>query len=176
MNIYKFLVGIVVTILFVVVLPYVAVQFGWMAPIKGKAWLILLITASGLIIKSVVGDIVAGEFAFYKFGYDNCVLTFGALLTALALQLVATIDLFPGVSNVSVLRSMPTLASDPIANRSTQLFILLVFALVGTLVTGRIAAAIKQGKAHGESFLALLNSIIGAFLLGLYVLVLITKG
>ena len=176
MNIYKLLAGILVTILLVVVAPYLAVSVGLMAPIAEKAWLILLVTACGLIVKSVIGDVVAGEFLFYKFGYDNCVMTLGAVLTALALQLVATIDLFPGLKNVAVLSALPLLSTDPIANRSTQLFVLLLVALLGTLLTGRIASAIKHDKASGQDFLSLLNSVIGAFLLALYVLVLITKG
>jgi hypothetical protein len=176
MNIYKLLSGILITILLVVVAPYLAVRAGWMAPIADKAWLILLVTAGGLIVKSVIGDVVAGEFLFYKFGYDNCVMTLGAVLTALALQLVSTIDLFPGLTKVAILGSLPPLSSDPIANRSTQLFLLLLIALLATLLTGRIAAAIKREKASGPDFLSLLNSVIGAFVLSLYVLVLITKG
>lgn len=176
MNIYKLLSGMAITLTLVVVAPHVAVRLGWMPPLADKAWLILLVTALGLVIKSIVGDVVAGEFLFYKFGYDNCVMTLGAVLTALALQLAATTDLFPGLSNVAVLNSMPELSPDPIANRSTQLFVLLLVALLGTLLTARIAAAIKHEKARGQSFLALLNSVVGVSLLALYVLVLITKG
>lgn len=176
MNIYKLLLGVLITILLVVVAPYGAVHLGLMAPLADKAWLVLLVTAGGLIIKSLVGDVVAGEFLFYKFGYDNCVMTLGAVLTALALQLVATVDLFPGLGKVALLSSLPAFSSDPIANRSTHLFTLLVFALLGTLLTGRIAAAIKHDNAHGQDFLSLLNSLVGALLLATYVLVLVTKG
>lgn len=176
MNIYKLLFGIVTTIFLVVVAPYAAASFGLMAPLTEKGWLILLVAAFGLVIKSLVGDVVSGEFLFYKFGYDNCVMAFGALLTALALQLSAMTDLFPGLQNVAIFNSIPALSQDPIANRSIQLLLLLLLALLGTLVTARIASAIKHQDAPGKSFLALLNSVIGAFLLGLYVLVLITKG
>jgi hypothetical protein len=176
MNIYKLLMGMVITLLLVVAAPYAAVHFGLMSPLADKAWLILAVTACGLIIKSLVGDVVAGEFLFYKFGYDNCVMTLGAVLTALALQLVATTDLFPGLNNVALLKAVPTLSGDPVANRSTQLFILLLVALVGTLITGKIAAAIKHEKASGKDFLSFLNSILGVALLALYVLILITKG
>jgi hypothetical protein len=176
MGIYKLLGGMLITILLVVVAPYAAARLGYMSPLADKAWLILLVTACGLVVKSIVGDIVADEFLYYKFGYDNCVMTLGAVLTALALQLVSTVDLFPGINNVAGLNSLPTLSSDPIANRATQLFVLLLVALLGTLLTGRIAAAIKQKKARGPDLLAFLNSVIGAALLGLYVLILITKG
>lgn len=176
MNIYKLLVGLVCTALLLLAAPFAAVKYGWMAPLADKAWLILAVTACGLLVKSIVGDVVAGEFLFYKLGYDNCVMTFGAVLTALALQLVATTDLFPGMSKVPMLNALPSLSSDAVANRSTQLFVLLLAALLGTLVTGRIAAAIKHENAPGTNILSLLNSIIGMILLGFYVLVLITKG
>ncbi|HVL07915.1 MAG TPA: hypothetical protein VM512_01980 [Burkholderiaceae bacterium] len=176
MNIYKLLLGVLITVFLVVAAPYGAVNLGLMAPMAEKAWLVLLVTAGGLIIKSLVGDVVAGEFLFYKFGYDNCVMTLGALLTALALQLVATVDLFPGLSNVAILSSLPAFSTDPVANRSTHLFTLLIFALLGTLLTGRIAAAIKHDNAKGKDFLSLLNSLVGLVLLGMYVLVLVTKG
>jgi hypothetical protein len=176
MNIYKLLTGVLITVVLVLVAPYLAIAAGLMAPIADKAWLILLVTACGLVLKSLIGDVVAGEFLFYKFGYDNCIMTLGAVLTALALQLVATIDLFPGLGKVAVLSALPTLSNDPIANRATQLFVLLLVALLGTLLTGRIASAIKHENAKGQDFLSLLNSVVGVFLLGLYVLVLITKG
>lgn len=176
MNIYKLLSGVGLTILLLVLAPYAAVKFGLMEPLADKAWLILLVTACGLIVKSIVGDVVAGEFLFYKFGYDNCVMTLGAVLTALALQLVATADLFPGMNRVAILNALPTLSADPVANRSTQLFVLLLITLLGTLLTGRIAAAIKHEKAQGPNFLALANSVVGVSLLALYVLVLVTKG
>lgn len=176
MNIYKLLGGVLLTVIFLVVAPFVIARLGLMAPLTEKAWLILAVTTLGLVVKSVVGDVVAGEFLFHKFGYDNCVMTFGAVLTALALQLVAGADLFPGFSSVVILRDIPSVSSDPVANRSVQLLVFLLLALAGTLIAGAISAAIKKAVAKGPDFLSLLNTALGLFLLGLYVLVLVTKG
>jgi hypothetical protein len=174
--VWKLLIGVGTTIFLVLGAPYAAIRLGLIAPFADKAWLILAVTVTGLIAKNVLGDIVAGEFLFYKFGYDNCVMTFGAVLTALALQLVSTVDLFPGFSNVAIIGSLPMLSYDPILGRSLQLLLLLFIAFSATLITGRIAVAIKHEKARGPHFLSLLNSLVGVLLLGLYVLVLITKG
>jgi hypothetical protein len=123
-----------------------------------------------------VGDIAAGEFLFYKFGYDNCMMTFGAVLTALALQLVSTADLFPGMSFVVGVRSLPQMRTDPAENRCVQLFVFLLLTLAATLLTGRIASEIKAGRARGPDFLSIFNTIISVVFLGFYVLILITKG
>ena len=176
MNIYKLLGGIIITLLFVVIAPLVTARLGLISPLADTAWLILLVTACGLIIKSAVGDVVAGEFQFYKFGYDNCVMTFGAILTAFALQLASSTDLFPGLSSVVGLKSIPQIRSDPAGNRCVQFFVFLLLALVGTLVTGRIASEIKAGRARGPDLLSSVNTGIGTFLLAVYVLILITKG
>jgi hypothetical protein len=175
MNIYKLLVGALLTIILIVVVPFLAARFGLLPTLADKAWLILTVTALGLVVKSIIGDVVAGEFLFYKFGYDNCVMTFGAVLTALALQLVSRTDLFAGMSSVVLLRDLPTVSSDPIANRSVQLVIFLLLALTATLVAGAIASAIKKGTAKGPNLLALLNTGLGLLFLGIYVLVLVTK-
>jgi hypothetical protein len=59
-----------------------------MGPLQTHAWMVLPIAGFGLLIKMYIADRAAdGEFLFYKFGYDNCTVTFGAVLTAFALQL-----------------------------------------------------------------------------------------
>jgi hypothetical protein len=176
MNIYKLLGGVGLTAILVLAAPYAAAQLGLMAPLADKAWLILLVAAVGLLVKTVTGDIVAGEFQFYKFGYDNCVMTFGATLTALALQLTASGDLFPGLSSVVLLKDIPRLGTEDAANRAIQLFVFLLLSLGGMLIASAISAAIKKNTAKGPNFLSLLNSLIGTTLLAIYVLILITKG
>ena len=175
MNIYKLLAGILLTIFLVEAGPHIAVKFGLISPLKDKAWLILLITASSLAIKSLISDVVAGEFLFHKFGYDNCLVSFSATLTALGLQLASKDDLFTGLSTFVLLADIPAPFPEPAANRSLQLFVFLLLALTGTLLTAAISGAIKRKQAKGQDFLSLFNSIIGAALLALYVVILITK-
>jgi hypothetical protein len=175
-NIYKLLGGVLLSILLVGAGPYVAAHFGLLGPLADKAWLILFFTGAGLVFKCLVNDTVAGEFMFHKFGYENCVMMFGATLTALGLQLASEADLFPGLSSFALVAMLPTVLPGPGANRSFQLFVFFVVALVFTLLTAKISRAIKQEKAKGANFLALLNTLIGLLLLAFYVLILITKG
>jgi hypothetical protein len=174
-NIYKIIVGILITLLLMVFFPWIAAKIGWIGPLSDKAPLLLLVATSGLVIKSLIGDVVAGEFLFYKFGYDNCVLTFGALLMAFALQLTSTVDHFPGLDSLYIIKHMTFIASDPISKRQCQLVSLLLFALTSMILTGKLAAAIKHDNPDGKNLLSFLSSVLGAFLLAIYVLVLITK-
>ncbi|OQW37391.1 MAG: hypothetical protein A4E19_13375 [Nitrospira sp. SG-bin1] len=103
-------------------------------------------------------------------------MTFGAVLTATSLQLISNTDLFPGVNMVVLLKDLPPIGKDPVAQRSVQLLVLLLAILVATLVTAKVSAAIKHGGAKWPDMLAFLNVIIGTASLGTYVLVLITKG
>jgi hypothetical protein len=181
MSIHKLLLGCLLSFLLVVPGPYVLAYFGFLGPLADKAWLILFITMVGLVLKSLVGDVVSGEFFFHKFGYDNCVMTFAAILTACGLQLASTADLFPGLSSFTPLASLPRISQDQVTNRLIQLFIFLLVALIFTLITAAISGAINKAHANkvilqGESFLAFFNAVVGLFLLGCYVLILVTKG
>jgi hypothetical protein len=175
-HIYKLLAGVAITAALFVGGPYLAAHYGFLAPLADKAAFVLVVTTSFLIVKSLLGGVIAGEFAFHKFGYDNCVMTFGAVLTALALQLASQTDVFPGLSSVALLQDIPVIGSTPAIRRSVQLLVFLLVALAATLLTGAVSAAINNESAKGPHFLALMNTGIGLFLLGLYVLLLITKG
>ena len=175
MNIYNLLAGVLLTVVVVVVMPYLLAFLQLMPPLNDYAWVILLVATSGLIVKLIVGDVAAGEFLWHKFGYDNCIMAFGALLTALALQLVASTDLFPGLSAVAGIKNV-RIASNDATNRSIQLLVALLFALTCTLITSSISGAIKKNAAQGVAFLSLINTLIGLFLLACYVLTLVAKG
>lgn len=176
MGIHKLLLGVLLIVGIALGGPYAASSAGYMPPLNSVAWLILLITCGGLAVKCIVGDVVAGEFLFHKFGYDNCIMTFGAVLTAACLQLISKTDLFPGVDAIVLLKDLPPIGTDPAARRSLQLFVLLLISLVATLLTARVSAAIKHDGAKAPNLLALFNSVVGAGLLGAYVLILIAKG
>jgi hypothetical protein len=169
-NIYKLLGGIVLTIFMVAGAPWLAARAGFVTPLPPHAWFILFVTGAGLVVKAVLGDVAAGEFLFYKFGYDNCVMAFGAALTALALQVESKDDLFPGLD------PMFHALGDPFPNRSTEILVFLILTLVATMITGRIASAIKNEKARGATALSLFNAFVGVGLLGIYVIMLVTRG
>lgn len=173
-NIYKLIGGVAITIVLVSCAPYVAEYFGVIKPLSDKAYIILASTATGLVFKALVGDVVAGEFLFHKFGYDNCIMSFGTAITSLGLQLISKNDLFIGFPSFDLYQA------EPAANRSIQLFFVLLLTLVVTLLTATISSAIKKSqtngiKLKGENLLSFFNFIIGTSLLGLYVLLLVTK-
>ncbi|WP_397452041.1 hypothetical protein [Pseudomonas sp. NA-150] len=170
-SIYKMIFGVLVTTALVVGTPVLAEVLGDFH-LADKAVFVLVCTAVGLVVKIVIGDTVAGEFLFYKFGYDNCVIAFGALLTALALQILSPQDLFPGLQ--TFFPHSPS--TDMVLSRQAELFTLFLIALGAMVFTARIASDIKQNRAKYPSLLALLNSLIGTMLLAVYILILITKG
>jgi len=155
---------------------YLFAWLGWIAPLQPQTWLVLFVTVVGLLVKSFIGDYAAdGDFRFDKFGYDNCTLALGAVLTAFALQIQSTNDLFPGMSSVPVLSALP-LPGDLAAQRKVHLFVFFGLAIVAALVTASVSRNVKKAKASDRGLSTFVNSIIGVGMLGAYVLILVTKG
>jgi hypothetical protein len=97
---FKLIGGIIAAVLITVPGPYALSYLQLIPQLNDHAWQVLAVAAISLVLKVLVGDVASGEFLWYKFGYDNCILTFGAVLTALALQLATTKDLFPGLDAI----------------------------------------------------------------------------
>ncbi len=176
MNIYKLLAGVTCTCLIVGGAPWLFVHLGWMSPITDKMFLIVIATGGGLMAKHLVADWVSGEFLFYKYGHDNSIMTFGAALTAATLQMTASTDLFPALKSFTPLGFVSAAVSDDLRARTVQLFLLFGAALLLTLLSAAISAAIKKDEAKGRGILALLNSVLGVVGLGGYMLLLVAKG
>jgi hypothetical protein len=153
--------------------PYALVWTGLISSINDYAWLVMLVMTLGMMFKILLGDLVVGGFRYYKHGYDMCILTFGALLSHLSLQLSSNTDLFPGLNTGAIWGSLP--GENPVAQKQIVLFLLLVLSLVGTAVTARIVRAIDMDGTKAKSLLSLLNFLIGSGLLGVYVLMLVAK-
>src|SRR6478609_4470606 len=97
----KLMIGVAITVLVIAMTPWLLRHFEWLGPLHKHALAIVLLTAAGLLVKLYVADIAAdGEFLFYKNGYDNCIVAFGAILTAAALQAQSEVDLFPGLATM----------------------------------------------------------------------------
>jgi hypothetical protein len=175
MRAWKLVVGVLITGVALTLFPYGFRRLGWIDSLGDQAWLVLLVTGFGLILKMYIADRATdGEFLFYKFGYDNCIVTFGAVLTAFALQLESTADLFPGLAAIPILNRLHLPAIT--ALRNLQLFVLLLLALLASLATAHIAGEIKRQNGPDRGFWPFLSSVVGLGMLGTYVLVLITKG
>jgi hypothetical protein len=161
--------GILVTCAVIIAVPPLWEYKG--GPVSDHAWIIVGVTVVGLVIKITLTDLVNNEFKYYKHGYDLCVLTFGGILSAFSLQMVSKRDLFPGLSQI-------TYRNDPRFTLGAFFLLCCLF----TVLTARIAKDIRDAehatpprKIRWCPLLQLFNFSMGAALLGIYVLTLITK-
>lgn len=173
-NIYKFLFGVLVTILLLVFFPKIFMELGWIPELIPEYWLILLLTGMGLLVKMFVSDSIDGNFQFQKFGYDNSIIAFGGVLTSLVLQFTSDFDYYPGL-DLSPLKIINNFSEKVLLVRQIQLVIVFFIALIAILLTAKISRSYNDEKTKGKNFLAFLNSIIGSLALGLYVYILILK-
>lgn len=176
MGIWKLLSAIFVTIILFVVIPYVLVWANLTAPIKEKAWIILLVTTVGLIFKTIFGDIVSGNFQYHKHGYDFCIITLGAALSSFSLQLTSENDLFPNLPTIGPWSILAAVTPNTLDQRRILLFLVFLFSCLGSLLTAYIVRAIAVPSTKFKNVLCLINFVIGTALLGFYVLMLTTKG
>jgi hypothetical protein len=164
------LIGMAITIALVLGIPYSFGYFGWWLAPAAKGWIVLSAACLGILAKLLASETATGEFEFYKFGYDNCVMTLGAVITALAIQLSSPDDLFPGFS------SLPKLGEQTAAtNRIFQLIAFFVTTWLFTLLTARICGGIKRKTVNERGALALFSAIVGLLLLTSYSLLLAAK-
>jgi hypothetical protein len=171
-KIWKLLLAILITVGLLLVVPYGFAQIALIHPLNAHAWLILSVTIVGLIAKMLFGDIASGEFSWHKHGYDFCIMTLGAVLSGLSLQLISDTDLFPGLSSIGL---FSTFSQDVLGQRRIALFIFLISSFASALLTARISRAIGDPNTHLKAALSLLNFSIGTVFLAFYVLVLVTK-
>jgi hypothetical protein len=174
-KIWKLLGAIVLVSVFVIFSPNILYQLHLINSVKDHAWWITTIATIGMIVKIICGDLIAGEFLYYKHGYDSCILTFGAALSNLSLQLLSPKDEFPNISPNGLL-DLSAFSSDEVIQKRILLLAVFLLALVGSLLTAYIAKAISQPKTQFKSTLSVINFSIGAGLLATYLLMLLAKG
>jgi hypothetical protein len=175
-GIWKLLLAIVVILALFVSLPYILGTFGLMPPLSSKAIYILIITAGGLVFKILFGDMISGKFEYQRQGYDLCIITLGASLSLLSLQITSDHDLFPDLPKARLLTVIASLTPNAISQRILLLLGIFLLSCILSLVTARIGMAIRQEKTKGKSYLSLLNFVLGSGVFGTYILLLITKG
>jgi hypothetical protein len=162
------------TVVLILGIPFVFGLFGWGNAPAGKNWWILVAACFGMIAKLLASETATGEFEFYKFGYDNCVTTLGAIITALAIQLSSTQDVFPGLATISWLSTFGRTV--PAEARTVQLIMFFGATWLMTLVTARICGGIKKGEVNKRGLKALGSAVVGPVFLSLYALLLAAKG
>ena len=175
-GIWKLLSALIGTVVLFVVMPNALQSYALMPDLNAKANWILLMTAIGMLLKILLGDLASGEFQYHKHGYDFCVVTLGASLSGASLQLVAGNDLYPGLSRMTSWLGLDKLTHDTVSQRLSFLILTLLVSCLLAFVTARISRAIKDKNASYPGLLSLLNYVLGVTLFGGYVLVLIAKG
>lgn len=167
------LIGIAITIVVVLGVPAACSWLGWDGAPRGSSWWILVAACLALVIKLVASETATGEFEFYKFGYDNCVTTLGATITALAIQLYSTTDVFPGMARMSFL---PTFGRQDAATiRLIQLIAFFALTWLVTLIAARICGGIKRKEVDARGGKAFACAVLGPFFLFAYALILAAK-
>jgi hypothetical protein len=176
MGIWKLLGAVLVTAALAIGSAYALEALHWIGPLQPKAWWMLSVVTLGLLFKLLFGDLAAGEFKYYKHGYDLCVLTMGSAMASLCLQLQSELNLFPGLSAIVPENFASELSSEPASQVRFLLFLVFLASCFFALLTAKIARVIKDGNSKGNGGLAVINFCFGSAMLGGYVLILITKG
>ena len=175
MQIWKLLSAMLVTLSLFIGLPIILGTWGLMPPLNPKAIYILAISAVGLLFKIVFGDMITGKFDYQRHGYDLCIVTLGASLSSLSLQIMTDHDLFPDLAKAKILAPLLSFAPNPVAQRVSLLMGVFLLSCIMSLLTARIGMAIREESTKGKNYLSLLNFVIGVGVFGTYILMLITK-
>ena len=99
----------------------------------------------------------------------------GATLIGLSVQALSDADLHPGMPDLARWLSSDALALSVVQQRVAVLSGIFALALLATILTTRISAAIERGSATAVPALVLVNVVAGALSLALYVFTLVTK-
>jgi hypothetical protein len=166
-------IGVILTFILMIGSPFVFGRIGWSHAPEGHSWWILIAAFVGVVAKLIASETATGEVEFYKLGYDLCTTTLGGIITALAIQLSSSTDMFPGFASASFL---PTLGDQEPSNRTNQLVGFFILCLGAVYATARIARSIHDKKIDPRGRWALLNAAVGAACLAGYALLLAAKG
>ena len=168
------LIGAGVTLFALLGLPGIFAALGLPGAPSQTGWWILVAACFALLVKLFASETATGEFEFYKFGYDSCVTTLGATISALAIQLYSSSDVFPGMAGITYL---PTFGmADPARIRTAQLVGFFALTWLVTLFAARVCGAIKKNDVKERGGKAFVCSVLGPFFLFAYAIILSSKG
>lgn len=154
--------------------PYAMAVAGLMSPVRPYGWVVLLVAYVGVLLKSSIGYMTTRDFRYDKAAYDLSLLVFGGALTCMALQIVTTSVLFPGLQDISFLGFASALGVDVRGQHLVLLFLLLLASLVATVFAAMGVADTESGKP--SAWWTLFSSFFAYVLCGAYALALIAKG
>lgn len=169
------LIGALVTLIALLGIPGIFAVLGLPGAPSKTGWWILGAACAAFLIKLLASETATGEFEFYKFGYDCCITTLGATISALAVQLYSSSDIYPGMANITYLPTF-SIIDDPVRIRIAQLGSFFVLTWIVTLFVARICGAIKKKEVQERSGKAFACTILGTFLLFAYAIIISSKG
>jgi len=172
---WKLLGGIVFSILLVILFAFLATSRGVVHVTDPHAYWALFVACIGLVVKMVFGDLASGEFLFYKHGYDCCVMTLGAILTGVSLQINGTTDIFAKLADNWILEIVFPGPGAIGERHSVALFVSVAFSLLATLLTAYVSRLIKSEQIRLAALASLLNVCIGAGVFCGYVVMILAK-
>lgn len=172
---WKLMSALLVNLILVIIFPYLLAEMEILNEIKDKSWLILGVTFIVVSSKTIMGDFISNKFEYHKHGYDFCVTSLGASMTALCLQLTSEINLFPELNQFPVFQPLTSMIDDPITLTITCLSLTLIASSFLMLLTARISKAITQDAPSCPDLLSLIGFLLGASVIGFYTLILITR-
>jgi hypothetical protein len=160
---------------------YLFDYLGWAATFNKKSVIILCIAAGGLICKIMFTD--KGDFSFHKHGLDLCLVATGGVLSAVSVQLFEEgKDLYPGFANIDWLqKALSGWSGQPGSQRSVMFFLVLALSFLCASITSWLAREAPEHREQthywpiGRNFLELLAYVVGLFMLGVYISLLISK-
>lgn len=170
-NIWKLLSAIALNFILVMGIPYT-----FTFPVVQKSWIILLITGITISIKTILGDIISGEFLYHKHGYDFCVVSLGTSMSMLSLQVLTAKNLLPGLENAHFRSFLSQHITSSSNITIVYLSFLLIISSIATLITARISSSINNESPKFPNLLSIINFIIGSVIIGMYLLLIISKG
>ena len=168
------LIGAAVTTTILLGIPGLFAALGLPGAPSSNGWWVLAAACFALLVKLIASETATGEFEFYKFGYDSCITTLGATISAGAIQLYSTVDVFPGMAKISYL---PTFGlTDQVKIRTAQLMVFFALAWLVTLFAARVCGGIKKKDIDERGGKAFACAAVGPLLLCIYAIMLASKG
>jgi hypothetical protein len=172
----KLTIGIILNISLFFVVPLVLQHFGWLPQLQPRAIWILSCAVVGILLTTLVGTTSAGGFHFYRQGVDYCKATFGAALSAVALQVLYLDDASQPPLPAAISQPMTQLTPYVTAQRLMLYISVFIIGLLAAWWTSHNSAVIAAGTTRVPGMVSGVNLVVGAFVYCMYIVFLVLKG
>jgi hypothetical protein len=175
-NRWKIVVAVVINIILLAVYPYVLQALNLVSGFTPKSAWVLFIAGITLVLKVLLADVASGQFDYHRHGYDFCIITMGAALSSLSLQIIVPQDLLAGLPSGWLTSFLEVIAPENIiSQRIILLSTIFLLSIVSAIFTGGNSRAIREKSIQNLNLLSIINFVIGMFVFGLYLFVLLAK-